>query len=220
MGQSVLLDTTVNINMFRTVILCLVPNLLICLPQRSYLAPDDILDISPSRTVSVSKLAPITVKEPVAIIRSDFTGPNDGSYKYSYETANGIKQSVVGEMKLVDKVQVYVMRGSYSYPGTDGQLYVVDWYADETGYHPSAPHLPKSVQPNHPSVAAAVRAQLAFAAEEDAAASSSSLVYAAPGEDSSLDEVFLISTDGLAGYGDEEPAASQLLDSYSLPSYN
>merc|ERR1712128_280601 len=179
MGQSVLLVITVNINMLRTVIFCLVPNLLICLPQRSYLAPDDILDISPSRTVSVRKLAPITVKEPVAIIRSDFTGPNDGNYEYSYETGNGIKQSVVVEMKLGDNVQVYVMRGSYSYPGTDGKLYYVDWYADETGYHPSAPHLPRSVQPNHPSVAAAVRAQLELAAEEDvsAAASSSSLVF-------------------------------------------
>ena len=26
----------------------------------------------------------------------------------------------------------------------------VEWYADETGYHPSAPFLPKSVVPNHP----------------------------------------------------------------------
>ena len=33
----------------------------------------------------------------------------------------------------------------------------VEWYADETGFHPSAPFLPKSVEPNHPEVAAAVR---------------------------------------------------------------
>ena len=26
----------------------------------------------------------------------------------------------------------------------------VEWYADETGYHPSAPFLPKNVVPNHP----------------------------------------------------------------------
>ncbi len=38
------------------------------------------------------------------------------------------------------------MSGSYSYIGADGLPYVVDWYADETGFHPTAPHLPKARQ--------------------------------------------------------------------------
>ena len=52
----------------------------------------------------------------------------------------------------------------YSTYGTN--LLVHHWiihyrrYADETGFHPSAPHLPKSVVPNHPEVQAAVDAQL------------------------------------------------------------
>ena len=71
----------------------------------------------------------------------------------------------------------------------------MEWFADETGFHPSAPFLPKSVEPNHPEVAAAVsqvilrisdlsgshrchvntvdlqvRAQLEFAASEEAGA--------------------------------------------------
>ena len=76
------------------------------------------------------------------------------------------------------------MKGSYSYVGADGATYAVDWYADETGFHASAPHLPKSVVPNHPEVAAAVRAQIAFAADEDAAAAASgrSTSYLAPEE--------------------------------------
>jgi len=62
----------------------------------------------------------------------------------------------------------------------------VEWYADETGFHPSAPFLPKSVEPNHPEVAAAVKAQLEFAASEDAvevasgSASNRNEAYAAP----------------------------------------
>ena len=70
------------------------------------------------------------------------------------------------------------MKGSYKFTGTDGVIYTVDWYADETGIPATAPHLPKCVEPNQPEVAA----QIKFAAEEDAAraASSRSLTYAAP----------------------------------------
>ena len=63
-------------------------------------------------------------------------------------------------VQVVDDTEVVVMRGSYSYVGPDGQTYVVDWTADEHGFHPSAAHIPQPVQPNHPEVAAAVRAQV------------------------------------------------------------
>ena len=85
-------------------------------------------------------------------------------------------------MRTVDGTDVVVMRGSYSYIGTDGNEWKVEWYADETGYHPSAPFLPQPVAPLHPEIAAAVEAQLRFAAEEDAraAASTRQESYAAP----------------------------------------
>ena len=58
-----------------------------------------------------------------------------------------------------------VMSGSYSFTGLDGLLYIVDWYADETGFHPSAPHLPVAPEIPFPEQAAAVAAQIKFAAE-------------------------------------------------------
>ena len=126
----------------------------------------------------------------------------------------------------MNDAQVYVMRGSYSYTGADGLPYVVDWYADETGYHPSAPHLPRSVQPVTDEVRQAVEEQIRFAAQEDAAAAAASannVVYAAPeevvGGESVVNDVYAAYDDNLAGYG-EEASAAQLLDSYSLPSYN
>jgi len=172
-----------------------------------------------------SRVATEVRAAPAAIVRSAFTGPNDGNYHYSYETSNGIKQEVTGEMKVVDDSQIYVMRGSYSYPGPDGLNYVVDWYADETGYHPSAPHLPKSVEPITDEVREAVRAQLEFAAQEDAAAAASAniVVFAAQenilSDESSYADVYNIPDNDLAGYG-KAASSSQLLDSYSLPSYN
>jgi len=121
----------------------------------------------------------------IAIIRNILNPPTaDPAFDYSFESENGIKQEAVGTMRRVDDSDVAVMKGSYSYVGADGQVYTVDWYADETGFHPSAPHLPQPVAPNHPEVAAAVRAQLEFAAQEDAAAAASrtSTSYLAPEE--------------------------------------
>ena len=143
------------------------------------------------RTVANVKSNTVRSK-PINIVRSHYNPPAETSvFDYSFESENGIKQEATGTMRLVDDTEVSVMKGSYSFIGADSVVYTVDWYADETGFHPSAPHLPKPVEPNHPEVAAAVRAQIAFAAEEDAAA-------AARGADS------------LAGYG--SPAKG-------LPSY-
>jgi hypothetical protein len=141
---------------------------------------------APARTTLVkSDLArPV---EPIAIVRSQYNPPAEtGLFDYAFESANGIKQEATGSLRIVDDSEVSVMKGSYSYVGADGQLYEVDWYADETGFHPSAPHFPQPVLPDHPEVAAAVAAQLRFAAEEDAlaaAASRNTASYAAPAAD-------------------------------------
>merc|ERR1712098_509938 len=68
-----------------------------------------------------------------------------------------------GELKEICGENVSVMKGSYDYVGPDGVTYKVDWYADETGFHPTLDHLPQPVEPDHPEVAAAVQAQLAAA---------------------------------------------------------
>merc|ERR1712083_1293796 len=169
----------------------------------------DVLKPQPSIARRTKVAAPTAA--PVAILRSSNTGPLDGNYAYSFETENGISQSVEGRMKMVDETPVYVMKGEYEYPGADGQMWKVEWYADETGYHPSAPFLPKNVVPNHPEVAAAVEAQLRFAAEEEAAAAAS------------INEVFVLPEGGdLAGYGAEEDLLlagygeqDQALDAYT-----
>jgi len=151
--------------------------------------------------------------KPIAIVRSHNNPPAEtAAFDYSFETENGIKQEATGSIRNVDDVDVSVMTGSYEFTGADGVVYAVEWYADETGFHATAPHLPKSVEPNHPEVAAAVRAQIAFAAEEDAAAASNrASSYAAPA----------------GSYGaPSEPAAvvdiraEEPISQYGLPSYN
>merc|ERR1712212_91786 len=137
--------------------------------RQGYLAPQAEYGVAApvaqaSQVVTSARAAPVARAKPIAITRSSFDGPLP-TFRYSYETENDIQQSAEGELRLVDDSEVMVVRGSYSYPGTDGLTYVVDWYADETGFHPSAPHLPEP----------AVEAQLRFAAEERAAAASNTI---------------------------------------------
>ena len=183
-------------------------------------AKNTYIAASPSRTQEtyVSRTAAnvrATAKpKQIAILRSHNNPPAEtAAFDYAFETENGIKQEATGTVRNVDDVDVTVMKGSYEFIGADGVVYAVDWYADETGFHATAPHLPKSVEPNHPEVAAAVRAQIKFAAEEDAAraASSRSSSYAAP--------------TGSYGAPSEQAAvidarAEEPISQYGLPSYN
>merc|ERR1712183_55596 len=155
-----------------------------CLPEKlararqgrtSYLAPSqeqeetlDTYQASPSESSSVAKAVP--APDPIAIRSQSFEPEASGAFRYAFEGENELKQKAEGSLRTVGEAEVVVMKGEYSYIGVDGNEWKVEWYADETGFHPSAPFLPKSVEPNHPEVAAAVKAQLEFAASEEAAA--------------------------------------------------
>merc|ERR1719225_93064 len=156
-----------------------------CLPDKlvrvrqgrtNYLAPsaaEDSLDkynnqASSSSTGSAARSLP--APEPIAIRSQSFEPEASGAFRYAFEGENELKQKAEGSLRTVGEAEVVVMKGEYSYIGEDGNEWKVEWFADETGFHPSAPFLPKSVEPNHPEVAAAVRAQLEFAASEEAGA--------------------------------------------------
>ena len=150
--------------------------------QGGYIAPAEERQAAYGNVGAASTIVDTrVVAEPIGIRSQSFDTPNP-EFSYSFETENDISQSAEGSMRNVDGVDVVVMKGSYSYVGVDGNTWSVDWYADETGFHPSAPFLPKSVEPIHPEIKAAVEAQLTFAAEEEAAAAASSRSesYAAP----------------------------------------
>uniref|UniRef100_A0A182YCY1 Uncharacterized protein n=2 Tax=Anopheles stephensi TaxID=30069 RepID=A0A182YCY1_ANOST len=65
-------------------------------------------------------------------------------YNFQYETSNNINRAETAELKnFGDDVSALVVRGSYSYTGPDGQVYTVNYVADENGFQPEAPHIPR-----------------------------------------------------------------------------
>ncbi|XP_075232988.1 endocuticle structural glycoprotein SgAbd-2-like [Lycorma delicatula] len=68
----------------------------------------------------------------------------DGSYKYSYETGNGIAASEEGYLKNPGQkdLEAQTASGTFSYTAPDGSPIQVRWFADETGFHAEGAHLP------------------------------------------------------------------------------
>ncbi|CAO1344531.1 unnamed protein product [Diamesa serratosioi] len=65
-------------------------------------------------------------------------------YNFAYETSDGVSRQETAELKNVGtETEALVVRGSYSFVADDGQTYTVTYIADENGFQPSAPHIPK-----------------------------------------------------------------------------
>lgn len=63
---------------------------------------------------------------------------------FSYETGNGIAVQEQGALKNPGQkdLEAQTAQGQSSYTAPDGTPIQIQWYADETGFHPSGAHLP------------------------------------------------------------------------------
>ncbi|XP_040581758.1 uncharacterized protein [Lepeophtheirus salmonis] len=133
---------------------------------------------------SISHTSPIRQE---AIINETNNPPgtlgDNSDFSFAFETENGIKQQVVGSTIDVGGKSVVVMKGSYEYIGDDGQIYVVDWIADENGFQPSGPHIPKEIID-------AVQAQIVFASDGGSSFNSGSSSGSSFNDDSPLNTGF------------------------------
>lgn len=118
--------------------------------------------------MSVALAAP-RPQEPIAIISQESNIEPDGSYQYSYETANGIKGQETGTLKKAtnpDSSDVIIADGSVSYTDPDGNLISLTYTADdENGFVPQGDHLP-TPPPIPPAIQKALDLLLAKAARK------------------------------------------------------
>lgn len=109
--------------------------------------------------------ANVTDIEPIAIISQDVEIGLDGSYKASYETANGIIAQEQGVLKNAgDKeIEAEEVQGSFQYTAPDGTPIQLSYIANENGFQPQGAHLPVP-----PEVPAAIQRALEYIASEPA----------------------------------------------------
>lgn len=87
----------------------------------------------------------VPIEAPVPILRQSSEGPNpDGSYNYSYETANGIQAQEVGYLKNAGSTaEAQEAQGSYAYTAPNGEIVQVTYVANEHGFQPQGSHIPE-----------------------------------------------------------------------------
>ncbi|KAK2579012.1 hypothetical protein KPH14_002807 [Odynerus spinipes] len=87
-------------------------------------------------------------EEPIPIVSQSQEGPNpDGSYKWNYESGNGIKAEEQGQLKNAgSENEAMQAQGAFSYPSDNGQQISLTYTADENGFQPVGDHLPASTR--------------------------------------------------------------------------
>ncbi|MCL4157194.1 UNVERIFIED_CONTAM: hypothetical protein GTU68_031432, partial [Idotea baltica] len=112
-------------------------------------------------------------KDVIQIIRDDRVPPGeDGSYSFDFETQNGIVRSESGSRLELEENPV-AQQGSYSFTFPNGEAFDLKFVANENGFQPESSWLPVAPEFPHP-IPQFVLDQIAFAAQEDAAANSPS----------------------------------------------
>ncbi|XP_026328500.1 late embryogenesis abundant protein, group 3-like [Hyposmocoma kahamanoa] len=105
-------------------------------------------------------VVPLEKQQPtvIPIVSQSDELESNGTYKFSYETANGIKREETSYNKVLPKGrsadsneggennesdEIHVQIGSYSYTAPDGTLISVRYIADENGFQPIGDHIPR-----------------------------------------------------------------------------
>ncbi|XP_034250419.1 endocuticle structural glycoprotein ABD-4-like [Thrips palmi] len=80
---------------------------------------------------------------PIPIIRLENDATPDGTYRFSYETGNGIQAQEQGRLNNVGTPdEGNSVQGSFSYTGPDAVQYAVQYTADNEGFVAQGAHLP------------------------------------------------------------------------------
>ncbi|XP_060517556.1 endocuticle structural glycoprotein SgAbd-2-like [Cylas formicarius] len=81
-------------------------------------------------------------KPVINILRSDSEVSPDGSYKYFYETENGIVKQEQGQQKTIGDEAGTVAQGGFLFTSPEGVPVSITYVADENGFQPQGDAIP------------------------------------------------------------------------------
>lgn len=81
--------------------------------------------------------------EEAQITRYDSDNSGLGAYTFNFETSDGVSRQEEGHVdNQGSEDEILRVQGSYQYYGDDGQVYQVQYIADENGFQPQGAHIP------------------------------------------------------------------------------
>ncbi|CAL4124886.1 unnamed protein product, partial [Meganyctiphanes norvegica] len=86
----------------------------------------------------------------IAIIRDVRTPIEGGAYSFDVETANGISHSETGSSVQTAEGIGSAVTGEYSFTLPDGQVFTLQYVADQNGFQAQSPFLPVAPVNPHP----------------------------------------------------------------------
>ncbi|XP_037941026.1 endocuticle structural glycoprotein SgAbd-8 [Teleopsis dalmanni] len=105
-------------------------------------------------------MVPQGPNDPIPIIRQEQEVNFDGSYKYSYETGNGIIAEEEGYLKNAGTdAEGQLAQGFFSYTSPEGIPIRLTYLSDDGGFQPQGDHLPTP-----PPIPPAIQKALAYLA--------------------------------------------------------
>uniref|UniRef100_A0AAG5DE53 Uncharacterized protein n=1 Tax=Anopheles atroparvus TaxID=41427 RepID=A0AAG5DE53_ANOAO len=88
--------------------------------------------------------APLDDSKNAQILRYNSENIGIDGYRFEFETSDGTSRTEEAELRNPGTdSEAIVVRGSYSYTGPDGTVYVINFVADENGFQPEGAHIPK-----------------------------------------------------------------------------
>ncbi|XP_035786906.1 larval cuticle protein 65Ag1-like [Anopheles aquasalis] len=84
------------------------------------------------------------------VLRYENVQDGDSSYKFAFESDDGISRQEQGELK--NEQDGLNVQGNFKFVADDGQEYVVQYVADAQGFQPEGAHIPKEYVQNVPSL--------------------------------------------------------------------
>ncbi|KAJ6639788.1 Endocuticle structural protein SgAbd-6 [Pseudolycoriella hygida] len=79
----------------------------------------------------------------ISVVKAAIDHIDTTGYKFEYEQSDGVVRTEEGVLKNAGTEQEALeVRGSVTWTAADGQVYTLNFVADENGYRPEGAHIP------------------------------------------------------------------------------